>query len=834
MVLLEINNWIDEWKDAVEFEKEYVKAHKSQTISIQNGTKIINAGTSFYYTFECSDMNGIQEGMPVLIIYNNVEVKGEIIGIDQHECVVKIATDLGASVEKAEMITESWEVLEALGKRLETLTGNREKQRKVEEIFSLHTPPTHPVDRHAPPLKEVILRSYYNPVTYIWGPPGTGKTYTLARIAAHQAIRGKKVLVTAHSNAAVDVLLNEIYNVLRQAKKWKSGKVVRVGNSMQINKELLTSTLVEEEDDELASQKLNLLNERSFYLKNQLRGNKLEQLEKEWGKLNQEFRKKELEFIESALVVGTTLSKVAMEPLIYERNVDLAVIDEVSMAYVPHVAWACSLSKHSVICGDFKQLPPVAESSTVNVNKWLKQDVFHHASIAANVEKGTVHPHLFILDAQRRMPKEISSFTNEYVYRNFVGDHKVVEQKKGLIAPFENETAVLINIENMNAQTFRDANSHSHFNIVSGVLSAKLAVESLTNTDATVGIITPYKAQAQWITFVLEHVFGVTSKSSSIIVSTVHKFQGSERDVILFDLTDSSPERKPGRIITDEQSDRLLNVAISRTKEKLIQIADATFYEKTLPKNRLVKKWIAYLKQNQNVYDHTLLEKLNNKTSNRLNWFNSHEVSKKMSEDSKGVEKIYCSFKSEASIPLPLKQQVQKLYVITPSVSGMNINANLAQGDLPEFIIIGQSILWVKVKNENTMYMRLHSQEAIQQLIQNLDLDQFTFTKRKQSTSFIGNRDKISLNHYISTWCRCFKCDGRVNRKNVKSDAIKLDCESCGFVFTLPVPWLTRFVEHYDLSCKTCRREYEVNKTLKGPAIHCSTCDVTINLNEIW
>ena len=63
--------------------------------------------------------------------------------------------------------------------------------------------------------------------------------------------------------------------------------------------------------------------------------------------------KVEKEYIENAKVIGATLSKCAIDSLIYERTFDLVVVDEVSMAYVPQIALVASLGKRIVVCGDF-------------------------------------------------------------------------------------------------------------------------------------------------------------------------------------------------------------------------------------------------------------------------------------------------------------------------------------------------------------------------------------------------------------------------------------------------------------------------------------------------
>ena len=65
-------------------------------------------------------------------------------------------------------------------------------------------PSSHTAEKVKSNVQELYLRSKYNPVTFVWRPPGTGKTYTLARTAANHYFRKKKVLILSHSNQAVD------------------------------------------------------------------------------------------------------------------------------------------------------------------------------------------------------------------------------------------------------------------------------------------------------------------------------------------------------------------------------------------------------------------------------------------------------------------------------------------------------------------------------------------------------------------------------------------------------------------------------------------------------
>ncbi|MEK1830035.1 AAA domain-containing protein [Priestia megaterium] len=60
---------------------------------------------------------------------------------------------------------------------------------------------------------------------------------------------------------------------------------------------------------------------------------------------------------DQAYIVGTTLSKAAIDRLLYQSEFDMVVVDEISMAYAPQIAFAATLGKRIVVCGDFKQLP---------------------------------------------------------------------------------------------------------------------------------------------------------------------------------------------------------------------------------------------------------------------------------------------------------------------------------------------------------------------------------------------------------------------------------------------------------------------------------------------
>ena len=85
-------------------------------------------------------------------------------------------------------------------------------------------------------------------------------------------------------------------------------------------------------------------------------------IEKKIKRIRNEIRKEEKRYAERAQLIGTTISRATIDPIFEMRQFDLVMFDEVSMAYVPQVIAAATLSKEKFICvGDFRQLAPISQ-----------------------------------------------------------------------------------------------------------------------------------------------------------------------------------------------------------------------------------------------------------------------------------------------------------------------------------------------------------------------------------------------------------------------------------------------------------------------------------------
>ncbi len=264
------------------------------------------------------------------------------------------------------------------------------------------------------------------------------------------------------------------------------------------------------------------------------------------------------------------------------------------MAYIPQSIYATSLSKGRIaFIGDFRQLSPIAISEGKLVDKWLKKDIFEFSNIKEGVNNNRYHRNMIMLNEQRRMHPSISKFASNNIYRNLLKDHESVINNKTL-----EEALLLVDTSQMPSICMADENK-SRFNIFNAFISISMAIKYYNEGYTSIGIITPpYNAQSKLINNILWDLPNVKLKES-ISCATVHKFQGSEKDIVIFDTVDSYRLRRPGVLLTnnrEEKSLRLINVAVTRAREKLILISNMEYWNSRWDKGGTLYQLFDYLR----------------------------------------------------------------------------------------------------------------------------------------------------------------------------------------------------------------------------------------------
>ena len=280
------------------------------------------------------------------------------------------------------------------------------------------------------------------------------------------------------------------------------------------------------------------------------------------------------------------------------------MFDEVSMAYVTQIICAATKAGEKLVCvGDFKQLPAIAQEP--NAKDVLCKDIFEYLRICNKQGDMYNHPWLVMLNKQRRMHPDISEFVNKRVYKNHLENHESTYYEKDYIVkanPLLGNAMNMIDLSTTYAAASKNVDN-SRFNILSAIISFSSALTADTQEIKSVGIISPYAAQTRLIrAMIKDHS---VKQKTRVTCATVHQFQGSESDVIVFDAVESYPTSKAGFLMSKDLNvvQRLINVAITRARGKFINVCYGNFWtrEFSQKKSHTYYQLVNYLLERHNV-----------------------------------------------------------------------------------------------------------------------------------------------------------------------------------------------------------------------------------------
>ena len=482
---------------------------------------------------------------------------------------------------------------------------------------------------------------------FIWGPPGTGKTRTLGALLAELLHQDKRILVCSTTNAAVDQALDQLAEHPDGQAFVQQHRVVRMGQNSDthpatalqevagaLDKNRLerqeaiedrladlqegiknareTLTLLEQN---LADSQLNLFSDahptphvlpllRSVFSTPRatalaqrpsdqliatiaLRLQRLQRLHELYKLRNQAVRtaqrQREQQAFDQARLIFSTLANAYLHPLMHEATFDVVIVEEASMAVLPTLFYsACMAREQVIVVGDPKQLPPIVQSNDPYVQKAMGRSIF---SIAAPEPLSA--PNVALLDTQYRMHPTLGALISVLFYHRALHSATTDKTHASLLekAPFPGQPLVLVDTE---GQTLCiQQGRRSRCNELSARYCVDLVRAAIADGVDSIGLITPYVEQAR-LTRDLMRRDGLLKES--IECSTVHRFQGREKDLVILDLVDTPP-LPPGRLLADRSAEsdaaRLLNVSLSRARGKLVVIADCSYFLQRIPQSTL-------------------------------------------------------------------------------------------------------------------------------------------------------------------------------------------------------------------------------------------------------
>ncbi len=594
MNFIEINNGsskglvtseIEKYKNAILREKFFLQNEGGRKHKVSNGVFISQKNGLYTYSFELESELYLPDDSPITLTVGANTAKGSVLLCEGFLIIVIVDKDFGGRVLQASIGVEPWKLLEALAKKLDELNDNNKLAVKILKEgpgLALNQPAT-----TIPKGQEEAINAFLsNDITVIWGPPGTGKTYTMAQIGMQALKEGKSVLVVSHSNVSVDGVVKQTVSVMKNAGMEKylvDGKVLRYGYvrdpELAMDSYAVAYNYALNHRPDLQKRILSLNKEKEHLKKSgKYQTQEGDRIEKELKKLRGEIRVEERKYVEKARFVATTISKATIDSLFDEKPFDVVMFDEISMAYVPQIICAAMYANEKmVLVGDFRQLAPIVQSDAKDI---LGNDIFAYLGISNGADICS-HKWLVMLNEQRRMHKDISAFPNKEVYSNLLVDHPSVKYRDEIASkdPLPGHAMNLINMSGTFCAAMKNSDN-SRFNILSAIISFTTALQAEEKGEKQVAIITPYAAQTRLINAMIhDHR---ENKPTNIVCSTVHQFQGSERNIVIFDAVESYPGSRVGYLMGKVMDSvlRLINVAVTRARGKLIVVANSKFWQK--------------------------------------------------------------------------------------------------------------------------------------------------------------------------------------------------------------------------------------------------------------
>lgn len=446
-------------------------------------------------------------------------------------------------------------------------------------------------------------------VAIVHGPPGTGKTTTLVEAINETLMRESQVLVCAQSNMAVDWISEKLVD--------RGINVLRIGNPTRVNDKMLGFTYERRFESHADYPQLWAIRKAIRELrKNRKKGS--ENYHQKMDRLKSRAAEIELrinaELFGEARVIACTLVGSAHH-LLEGMKFGTLFIDEAAQALEAACWIPMKRASRVILAGDHCQLPPTVKSIAAlraGLGKTLME------RIAENKPEVVT-----LLKIQYRMNDEIMRFSSDWFYGGKVESAPQIKYRSVLdydhpitwIDTSNEENQITIEVEDApedsasTSSSVSAANQNSDLNFKEQFVGesfgrinkaeaeltlltlaeyfTKIGKQRVLEERIDVGIISPYRAQVQYLKKLIKKYEFFKPYRRLISVNTVDGFQGQERDVILISLVRSNDEGQIGFL----KDLRRMNVAMTRARMKLIILGN----KDTMTKHPFYKKLWEYV-----------------------------------------------------------------------------------------------------------------------------------------------------------------------------------------------------------------------------------------------
>lgn len=425
-------------------------------------------------------------------------------------------------------------------------------------------------------------------VAIVHGPPGTGKTTTLVEAINETLMRESQVLVCAQSNMAVDWICERLVD--------RGINVLRIGNPTRVNDKILGFTYERRFEAHPDYPQLWAIRKAIRELRRKKKGRddnfhqKLERLKSRATEL--EIRINASLFGEARMIASTLVGSA--NRLLDGMKFGTLFIDEAAQALEAACWIPMRRVSRVVLAGDHCQLPPTVKSMAAlkgGLGKTLMERIVENKPECVT-----------LLNVQYRMNDEIMRFSSDWFYNGKVTTAQEITRRKSILnfdrpilwldtgqidfgadEPGSKEQFVGENFGRINKgeATLTLDSLQAYF--------TKIGKQRILDEQIDVGVISPYRAQVQYLRRLIMKREFFKPYRRLITVNTVDGFQGQERDIILISMVRANENGEIGFL----RDLRRMNVAMTRARMKLIILGDVA----TLTRHPFYKKLWEYVEK---------------------------------------------------------------------------------------------------------------------------------------------------------------------------------------------------------------------------------------------
>lgn len=425
-------------------------------------------------------------------------------------------------------------------------------------------------------------------VAIVHGPPGTGKTTTLVEAINETLMRESQVLVCAQSNMAVDWICERLVD--------RGINVLRIGNPTRVNDKMLGFTYERRFEAHPDYPQLWAIRKAIRELRRKKKGRddnfhqKLERLKSRATEL--EIRINASLFGEARVIASTLVGSA--NRLLDGMKFGTLFIDEAAQALEAACWIPMRRVSRVVLAGDHRQLPPTVKSMAAlkgGLGKTLMERIVENKPECVT-----------LLNVQYRMNDEIMRFSSDWFYNGKVTTAQEITRRKSILnfdrpilwldtgqidfgadEPGSKEQFVGENFGRINKgeATLTLDSLQAYF--------TKIGKQRILDEQIDVGVISPYRAQVQYLRRLIMKREFFKPYRRLITVNTVDGFQGQERDIILISMVRANENGEIGFL----RDLRRMNVAMTRARMKLIILGDVA----TLTRHPFYKKLWEYVEK---------------------------------------------------------------------------------------------------------------------------------------------------------------------------------------------------------------------------------------------